>query len=145
VAGLLGPAAAAAGFLTPPLLEGAVRLPPVLSPVALADEWCETDPVIVIQTPQGNLVTVYYLTGVQGPLNVVGGLLSLLVAGYSVAPADGGTQVSFHVTVPNGLLGASYPTRVKVTSGALGTGTVYGSATGQSGQPLNVSFTLGVP
>jgi hypothetical protein len=131
--------------LAAPLLEGAVRLPEALAPVAYGDEWCETDPLLVIQTPQGNLVTVYYLTGVQGPANVAGGLLGNLSATYSVSPAPGGTRVSFSATVPNGPLGATYPTRVKVTSAVQGLGTLYGSTTGQSGQPMSVDFTLGVP
>ena len=47
-----------------------------------------------------------------------------------------------NVTVPNGLLGARYPARLKVSSGALGTGTVYGTDTGPTGETLTVQFHL---
>ena len=116
------------------------------TPVAWAwDEWCDSDPILLIRTPAGNLVPVYYLTGVQGTTNLVGGLLGNLSASYTVEPAKGGTRVAVRVTVPNGLLGATYATRLKASSGPLGTGTVYGATTGTSGEAMQVQFSLPVP
>jgi hypothetical protein len=109
------------------------------------DEWCDTDPVLVIRTPAGNPVSVYYLTGVYGELNVVAGLLGNLTASYTATPSGLGTAVTVRVTVPAGSGGASYPTRVKVSSGPLGTLTVYGQTTGTSGAPMEVPFYLAVP
>ena len=105
------------------------------APAALAwDEWCDSDPVLLIRTPAGTIVPVYYLTGVQGPTHLVGGLLGNLSATYTAEPAGGGTRVTVRVTVPNGLLGATYATRLTVSSGPLGTGDVYGATTGRSGE-----------
>jgi hypothetical protein len=108
------------------------------------DEWCDTDPVLVIHTPQGTLVPVYYLTGVYGELNVVAGLLGNLAASYTATPSGLGTAVTLRVTVPAGS-GAGYPTRLKVSSGPLGTLTVYGQTTGTSGQQMSVPFYLPIP
>jgi hypothetical protein len=70
-------------------------------------------------------------------------LLGLLSARYSAVPAPGGgTQVEVSVTVPNGLLGQRHPARLKVSSGALGTGHVYGTDTGLTGERLTVRFRL---
>ena len=116
------------------------------APPALAwDEWCDSDPVLLIRTPAGTTVPVFYLTGVQGPAHLVGGLLGNLSATYTAEPVGGGTEVTVRVTVPNGLLGATYATRLLVSSGPLGTGDVYGAATGRSGEPMQVQFALAVP
>jgi hypothetical protein len=108
------------------------------------DEWCDTDPVMLINTPGGATVQVYYLTGVQTTTAIGNGLLATLSAGYTVTPAQGGTQVTLSVTVPNGLGGASFPTRVQVSSEVWGTGTIYGTASGTSGAPMTVRFFLPV-
>jgi hypothetical protein len=109
------------------------------------DEWCDTDPIRLIITPAGNVVAVYYLTGVKGTLGLVGSLLSHLAAKHTAVPDDGGTRVTLSVTVPDGLLGASYDTRLTCSSGALGSGTVYGRAEGTSGQAMSLAFRLNVP
>jgi hypothetical protein len=109
------------------------------------DEWCDSDPVLLIWTPEGRVVPVYYLTGVQGPAYIVGGLLGNLSAAYTAETADGGTLVTLRVVVPNGLFGATYATRVMVSTGPLGTGDVYGATTGRSGEPMQVQFALPVP
>jgi hypothetical protein len=109
------------------------------------DEWCDTDPLLLVITPQGNIVPLFYMTGVQAPLQVGLALLGLLSMSYTAVPAQGGgTQVAVNVTVPNGLLGTRYPARLKVSTGALGTGTVYGTDTGLTGETLTVQFHLSV-
>jgi hypothetical protein len=118
------------------------------APVAHAwDEWCDTDPILVVITPQGAKVPVFYLTGVYGERNVVAGLLGNLSASYTVQPAGSGTRVEVRVTVPDRVPGAEsdFPTRVKVSEGPLGTLKVYGTAQGTSGEPMTVTFTLPVP
>ena len=59
----------------------------------------------------------------------------------------GGTAVEVRVTVPAGgrLLGAGVPTRLLVTQGPQGTLATYGGASGESGAPMIVRFTLDVP
>jgi len=46
--------------------------------------------------------------------------------------------------VPNDLFGKGYQTRVVASTGPLGTGKVYGRASGTSGKPMRLSFTLNV-
>jgi hypothetical protein len=114
-------------------------------PVARAwDEWCDSDPLLVIRTPEGRLVTVYCLIGVSGPTEVVAGLVGNLTPASTVAPAGKQTRVTVTATVPCGG-GHGFRTRMKVTSKALGMGTVYGETTGTCGDPMAVSFLLPVP
>jgi hypothetical protein len=118
------------------------------APVAHAwDEWCDTDPLLVVITPGGAIVPAFYLTGVYGERNVVAGLLGNLSASYTVQRAGTGTRVEVRVTVPDGVLGSEsdFPTRVKVSQGPFGTLKVYGTAQGTSGDPMIVTFTLPVP
>ena len=113
-------------------------------PVARAwDEWCDSDPLLVIRTPEGRLVTVYCLIGVYGPKAVVAGLVGNLTPTYTVAPAGNRTRVTVTALVPCGL-GAGSPTRLLVTSRPLGAGTEYGQTKGPCGEPLAVSFFLDV-
>ena len=142
-------ALATAGAPGAPGAPGALQRSGVAPGAAVAqasDEWCDTDPLLLVVTPQGNLVPVFYLTGVQAPLQVGLALLGLLSMTHTAVPAPGGgTQVTVTVTVPNGLLGARYPARLKVSSGALGTGTVYGTDTGLTGEALTVQLHLSTP
>jgi hypothetical protein len=108
-----------------------------------ADEWCDTDPPVLIKTPKGRLVTVYALIGAQGLTTAL--LNDLAKISYTAAPASGGTLVAMTVTVRRTLLtGANVATRVTVSSGLLGLGTFYGSATGTAGVPMTVTFVLPV-
>jgi hypothetical protein len=145
-------AVALTGVLWPAqnVLRGRTDLPLPGAGVAEAgDEWCDVDPILLIKTPKGNLATVFYLTGVCGPRDLVGALLGLLSADYSVQPDGDGTRVTLDVLVPKGLLGLGFgsprPTRLKVTSGLLGSGDHYGSTTGETGKVMTVDFRLDVP
>jgi hypothetical protein len=114
-------------------------------PVARAgDEWCETDPLLVIRTPAGHLVSVYCLIGVAGPEGLVAGLVGSLTLTYTAAAAGNRTRVTVSAEVPCGD-GAGYATRLTVSSQALGTGEVYGQTTGTCGGTMAVSFFLPVP
>ena len=55
-----------------------------------SDEWCDTDPLLLVITPQGNVVPVFYMTGVQLPLHLGLALLGLLTVRYTAVPAPGG-------------------------------------------------------
>jgi hypothetical protein len=118
-----------------------------LAPVAGAasDEWCDMDPLVVIQTPAGRLVPVYNTNGAKGLKYQVA--LPLAKVRYTVQPADGGrkTLVDMEVTVPNGLYGSGFATRTKISTGPMGTLTVLAAGEGVSGSAMRVQFTLDTP
>src|SRR5438128_11931446 len=98
-----------------------------LTPAALAsDGWCDSDPILVVSTPAGNLVPVYYNVGAQSLLFTPNTLLAALVPSYTAVPTRKGTAtwVSLSVTVPTLVLNQSFATRDIVSTGAFGTGTV---------------------
>ncbi len=116
------------------------------APAALAsDDWCDTDPLVVITTPAGNLVPVFNTNGAQGLQHQPAILLSRV--SYTVQPVDGGkgTLVKMSVTVPNDIFGSGFPTRAKISTGPMGTLKVLATSTGNSGKPMNMQFTLDVP
>ena len=130
------------------LLSLIVAAATTAAPVAAGEEWCDVDPVVLIVTPHGALVPVFANTGAAGLLNTPAALLSLLQTRATVRPgADGhSTLVDLAITVPNLplLSWGSFPTRTTISSGPLGTGRVYGRATGTSGRAMHVVFTLPV-
>jgi hypothetical protein len=141
----LATAGAPVGQGAPEALQGS-GVAPGAGAAEASDEWCDTDPLLLIETPQKHTVLVYYMTGVQTPLQVGLALLGLLTVSYTAVPAQGGgTQVTVNVLVPNGLLGTRYPARLTVSSQAMGTGTVYGRDTGLTGEALTVQFHLSTP
>jgi hypothetical protein len=122
------------------------------SPAAAAlasDGWCDTDPILVVQTPAGNLVPVYVNVGAQSLLYTPNTLLGALVMSYTAVPTSGGsaTKVTVSVTVPTLPLAAdkSFRTRVTVSTGAFGTGTVYSYTSGVSGKAMTSTFKLPYP
>ncbi len=116
---------------------------PAPSVAQAGDDWCEIDPLLLIQTPAGNTVPVFYLTGAYGLEHAAA--TQLAQATYAVEPDAGGTKVTFKVTVPDDLFGKGFPTRVTVSSGPWGTLQVHGKASGTSGAPMSLEFYLDVP
>jgi hypothetical protein len=117
----------------------------IQAPAALAsDGWCDTDPILVIHTPAGSLVPVYVDVGAQSLLFTPDTLLGSLVLSYSAISTSGGagTKVTVVVTVPPSLLNPSFATRATVSTGAFGTGTIYATASGVSGDPMTSKFQL---
>ncbi len=119
------------------------------APAALAsDGWCDSDPILIVRTPAGNLAPVFYNVGAHDFLFTPNTLVGALVAAYTVVPTSGGTAtlVSLTVTVPPPLLlKQSFATRDIISTGAFGTGTVYASTIGVSGQPMTSTFQLPYP
>jgi hypothetical protein len=117
------------------------------------DEWCDTDPLALSITVEGQEVRVvkaFYLVGVKskGGLlsllrSLLEGVLSSLTATCTTRTAsDGGTEVEVTVTVP-ALAGGPYDTRLQVCAGPLClVGQTYGTASGVSGAPMTARFTL---
>jgi hypothetical protein len=118
----------------------------VASPTS-AGAWatfCDWDPIVLIVTPGGHIVPVYDSVWTSSPLD-----LGLPLAGYTASRtfnSKGGaeTLVNMTISVPTGLL-FRYATMDEVTSGLLGSGTVYARAYGTSGSPVHLSFVLHTP
>ena len=105
-------------------------------------QWCDTDPVVVIVTPRGAPVPVFVTSGALGVEHLPAVLLASTK--YTVAPVSGGTLVKMDVVVPNDIFAHSYPTRTVASTGPLGTGMIYARASGTSGKPMRLTFTLSV-
>jgi hypothetical protein len=130
-------------LLSLPLMVLLVTVTPTPS-VFASDGWCDTDPILVVRTPAGRLVPVYVNVGAKSLLFTPNTLLSSILPAYTAVPSANktGTTVSVTVTVPKLVLDVSFATRSMVTTGALGTGSVYASTTGVSGQALITKFDL---
>ena len=113
------------------------------APALASDYWCDTDPPVLIQTPEGNLRIVYVVT--SGPPVHLPYLL-LPAIDYDVQSVSGGdaTQVRLNVTVSRGLLGQRYAVKSEVWTGPARTGTLLSTQTGTSGEPMSHKFRLNV-
>lgn len=127
------------------VLGALVGLTASVAPADAGDEWCESDPVVPVTTPKGNVVVVYVLTGAAGTEH----LPAVLAAEYryTATAAGGGTStlVELDVLVPADVTGGPFATRSAASTGPLKSGTLLASTTGSSGQPMRLRFELGVP
>jgi len=115
----------------------------VASPTS-AGAWatfCDWDPIVLIVTPAGNIVPVYDSVWTASPLDLGLPLESYTVSRVYDASGKPHTAVDMKITVPTGLL-FRYTVKDMVTSGLLGTGTVYALKYGTSGTPVHLDFTL---
>jgi len=128
-----------------PLLLSFALLAAFAGPVRAGEEWCDTDPLLLIRTPAGATVPVYVTSGGLGLAHTPAVLLA--TEQYTAQPAQEGraTLVQVSVTVPGDAFDAHFATRAVVSSGPMATGTLYARATGESGQPMAMTFTLAVP
>jgi hypothetical protein len=106
--------------------------------------WCDWDPIVPIVTPGGNLVLVFDSVWTSSPLH-----LALPIASYSVSRVYGNdeqlmTAVDMVISVPSGLL-FRFRTMNMVTTGPFGSGEVLASASGSSGTPVHLKFTINLP
>ena len=111
-------------------------------------EWCDTDPLVLIRTPGGQIVPVFVLVGARGLEHLPAAqAASLLATSHTVESAGGGraTQVTVTVVVPDDIFERNFPTRAAISSGPLGSGNVHASGEGESGKPMTLSFTLHIP
>ena len=111
----------------------------VASPTS-AGAWatfCDWDPIVLIVTPAGNIVPVYDSVWTASPLDLGLPLESYTVSRVYDASGKPHTAVDMKITVPTGLL-FRYTVKDMVTSGLLGTGTVYALKYGSSGTPVHL-------
>ena len=115
----------------------------VASPTS-AGAWatfCDWDPIVLIVTPGGHIVPVYDSVWTASPLDLGVPLASYTVSRVYDSFGKPHTAVDMKITVPTGLL-FRYTVKDMVTSGLLGTGTVYALKYGTSGTPVHLKFTL---
>lgn len=130
-------------FLT---LMTLVMLLTAFTPVARAgEEWCDTDPLVVIETPGGALVPVYVTNGALGLEHLAAAQTATITTSVKSVENGRATQVKVEVLVPDDLFGSHFATRSVVSSGPLGTGTVFATTSGYSGEVMKMTFTLDVP
>ena len=106
--------------------------------------YCDWDPLVLIVTPAGNIVPVYDSVWTSSALDLgvpVEATTTSRVYSKRGAPE---TAVSVTIYVPTGLL-LRYATTDEVTSGLLGSGTVYASGSGYSGSSVTLHFILDTP
>lgn len=110
---------------------------------AASDTWCDVDPPVLIETPEGNLRIVYVIN--SGPVQYLPQLLVPAID-YEVRPVGdiAATQVRLNVTVSRGLLGQSYMVKSEVWSGPLRTGELLSTVYGRAGEVMRHPFRLNV-
>ncbi len=113
--------------------------------VGASDQWCEDDPVVVIKTPGGSLVTVYVTNGARG-VEHLPAVLSAQI-NYTATSTDGqsATLVQMSVLIPDDEFDDHFETRSTVSTGPMKTGTILATASGFSGQAMFMTFKLNVP
>jgi hypothetical protein len=118
----------------------------VFSPTS-AGAWfafCDWDPIVLIVTPGGHIVPVYDSVWTSSPLDLGLPLESYTTARVYDAQGHPETAVDMAISVPTGLL-FRYNVTDEVTSGLLGSGTVYAMKSGTSGSAVHLKFILRTP
>jgi hypothetical protein len=113
-------------------------------PTSAAAEWCESDPLVILTTPQGNSVPVYvseYAHGAQYQPNLTG----TIITSAATSTRAGGTQFDVYVTVPEAPVTGHFKTRVVASTAPNGAGMVYATASRRSGLAMHLKFTVAVP
>jgi hypothetical protein len=110
-----------------------------------SEQWCDGDPLVTIQTPGGNLVPVYVTSSAPGNEHLPSVLSARISYHADAVSAGTATLVRMEVLVPDDLSGAQFSTRTAASSGPLRTGALWATASGQSGQAMQMVFTLNVP
>jgi len=108
------------------------------------EEWCQSDPTVVIRTPSGNTVVVHVTDYALGTQHLQA-LRDAAITQTVQATSNGqGTDVTLEVLIPDDADGTAFPVRSVASSGPYGGGTVYDDESGQSGKVVKLKFTLNV-
>jgi hypothetical protein len=106
--------------------------------------FCDWDPLVLVVTPSGHVVPVYDSVWTSSLVDLGVPLESYTVSRTYSRKGAPETLVDMTISVPTGLL-FQYQTTDEVTSGLLGSGTVYARANGYSDTPVHLKFTLASP
>jgi hypothetical protein len=115
-----------------------------IAPTSAAAEWCEGDPLVMLTTPQGNVVPVYvseYAHGAQYQPNLAG----TIITSAATRTRAGGTQFDLYVKVPEATITGYFATRAVASTAPNGAGAIYDTASGRSGRAMHLQFTVAVP
>ncbi len=129
------------------LAAAAVFMLPLGVTSVAADDWCDVDPPVQIQTPAGRTIVVKITDYALGAVHLPA--LGQMTYSYVATPtADGqGTDVTLVVNIPTDLLSPTFQTRSKVSSAADENShvyQVYSDLYGTAGGPIVHQFTLSV-
>jgi hypothetical protein len=102
---------------------------------------CDWDPLVLIVTPAGHVVPVYDSVWTPSVLDLGVPLESYKTSRVFDAQGRPETAVDMTIYVPTGLL-LRFPVNDMVTSGLLGSGTLYAARSGTSGTPVHLYFVL---
>jgi hypothetical protein len=131
---------------------------PAAPTASAVEEWCSTDPVLVVRTPSGR-AEVLHITNYGLGLEHIGEVrraeISSVTRPAGGPPGQAGNrreearpaeivEVEVVVEIPTGADGKPFPTRTVVSTGPFGMGTVLASAAGQSGDAMRMEFRLDV-
>jgi hypothetical protein len=82
-----------------------------VAPAASADEWCDSDPVVVISTPNGFLVPVFLNNGARGVEHLLAAQSAKVDYTVSSVANGSSTKVKLSVVVPPDIFSTSFQTR----------------------------------
>ena len=126
------------------LLAGALAAGILVFSPSTAGAWfayCDWDPVVLVITPTGHVVPVYDSVWTSSPLDLGLPLESYTTSRAYDAQGNPETAVDMTIYVPTGLL-LRYSVNDMVTSGPLGSGSLYAARSGTSGTPVHLHFLL---
>lgn len=106
--------------------------------------YCDWDPLVLVVTPAGHVVPVYDSVWTSSLLDLGVPVESTTTSRIYSKQGAPETAVAVTIYAPTGLL-FRYATTDEVTSGLLGSGTVYSRANGWSGSPVTLNFILDTP
>ena len=131
------------GVLIAALLAAGVM---VAAPTGAAaySTYCDWDPLVLVVTPAGHVVPMYDSVWTSNLFDLGLPVESTQTSRVFSPKGVPETAVSVTISVPMGLL-FRYATTDQVTSGLLGSGTVYAQANGWSGSAVTLHFILDTP
>lgn len=117
------------------LALGALGVSGATLAVNAGNDWCGSDPPVTIQLRDGNQVTVYVTEFAQGPHQAA---LDAAQVSYRLRD-EGRVRINDLIASDDG---SQFATRIVVSSQPWGAGRIYGTAQGQAGDTLAVTFRL---
>jgi hypothetical protein len=110
-----------------------------------SEQWCETDPLVVVITPGGSVAPLYVTNSAWG-LEHLAAVQTARISFTAIATEGGlATVVVLEVLVPEDPFAEHFETRSVVSTGPLKSGSILASAAGFSGQAMHMEFKLDMP